>query len=345
SAQAIHSLGEFGEKAGFISGILSDLFLKNTNDWIRYNIIVTLGKIKQIPEEKIEEIGKLLLSESNDEIRFEIAKSLEKIGNTAQITEPELIQALGIETKEIIQMQLIKTIGELQIQNMEAINLLRKLLEKSDNVFIRIFSALSLGRIGEENSIETLLKVKNEENDVEISRAIEWALREIKRRKLLAFLLRMNPEKTLPITDIAKNANIGHGETIELMTKILQDARKIGFYSSQKELFRKYEGIDEFIHLMMRSKTKYPKYHTCFDCKYPIKIEENICPSCKGEIPKCPICKLPISEKDYIGICEKCNVKGHLTHFREWVEVKGTCPRCLQPTKVKVITHKRFITE
>lgn len=70
------------------------------------------------------------------------------------------------------------------------------------------------------------------------------------------------------------------------------------------------------------------KDYICYYCSYPIEKEDKTCPSCKKEILRCNGCKLPISFGEKVGKCSFCEVIGHLSHFQEWIKIKGKCPTC-----------------
>ena len=72
------------------------------------------------------------------------------------------------------------------------------------------------------------------------------------------------------------------------------------------------------------------KKYTCHYCYTSIDADMSNCPNCSKEIPRCVICKLPITHEEKIGSCKLCNSIAHLEHITQWIEISGKCPHCLQ---------------
>ncbi len=75
----------------------------------------------------------------------------------------------------------------------------------------------------------------------------------------------------------------------------------------------------------------------CYYCGELISKTQKICSSCKKDILKCSVCKLPISQNQEIGQCPRCESQAHLTHLFEWIKTQGKCPVCLQKITIDSI--------
>ncbi|NHK30072.1 MAG: hypothetical protein FK730_01885 [Asgard group archaeon] len=126
--------------------------------------------------------------------------------------------------------------------------------------------------------------------------------------------------------------------TSESLQKLVSDnltkfAQSFG-YSYSNKLISQYSLV---VKRYKHSKTRIEKNQlltsiakNCFWCNYPVDQNASNCPNCGKEILKCIVCKLPVDNKDEVGLCSLCEVKGHLIHLQEWVKINGKCPNCLQ---------------
>ncbi len=108
------------------------------------------------------------------------------------------------------------------------------------------------------------------------------------------------------IKELVQNEDI-KGEYFELEQVFVKKGKEIKFSLTSSKIAKKY---------------------LCNNCGSSIKHEDQTCSTCKEEILKCNVCKLPISFGEEIGICKHCKSKSHLSHLQEWVKIKGKCPTC-----------------
>lgn len=57
-------------------------------------------------------------------------------------------------------------------------------------------------------------------------------------------------------------------------------------------------------------------------CHYRVYLEKD------KIIDKCSVCKLSIFASEELFECPICHRKAHLSHFLEWLKIKGYCPHC-----------------
>lgn len=76
-------------------------------------------------------------------------------------------------------------------------------------------------------------------------------------------------------------------------------------------------------------------YIKCFDCEDDLDENDEKCPNCNTNRPRCAICLLDLqpAEKEEVIQMPCCGVYGHREHIMMWVEKAHTCPNC----KVKQI--------
>lgn len=120
---------------------------------------------------------------------------------------------------------------------------------------------------------------------------------------------------------------------IELIQEIITNKNIQGKYFEYEQVFVR-EGKESTPAL---APVAMSKNYLCHNCGTPIEKDTKTCSACKKEIPKCNVCKLPISFGEDAGKCSLCESKGHLVHFQEWVKVKGKCPTCLEKIPIEGI--------
>ena len=68
----------------------------------------------------------------------------------------------------------------------------------------------------------------------------------------------------------------------------------------------------------------------CFDCGEDLDENDEKCPNCNANRPRCAICLLDLqpAEKEEVIQMPCCGVYGHREHILMWVENSHTCPNC-----------------
>jgi len=68
----------------------------------------------------------------------------------------------------------------------------------------------------------------------------------------------------------------------------------------------------------------------CFDCGEDLDENDEKCPNCNANRPRCAICLLDLqpAEKEDVIQMPCCGVYGHREHIMIWVEKSHTCPNC-----------------
>ncbi|MCG3223623.1 MAG: E3 ubiquitin protein ligase, partial [Candidatus Heimdallarchaeota archaeon] len=71
-------------------------------------------------------------------------------------------------------------------------------------------------------------------------------------------------------------------------------------------------------------------YIKCFDCGENLDENDEKCPNCNANRPRCAICLLDLqpAEKEEVIQMPCCGVYGHREHIMIWVEKSHTCPNC-----------------
>ncbi len=71
-------------------------------------------------------------------------------------------------------------------------------------------------------------------------------------------------------------------------------------------------------------------YIKCFDCGEDLDENDEKCPNCNANRPRCAICLLDLqpAEKEEVIQMPCCGVYGHRGHILMWVEKSHTCPNC-----------------
>ncbi|MHA1592433.1 MAG: hypothetical protein ACTSUP_08180 [Candidatus Heimdallarchaeaceae archaeon] len=71
-------------------------------------------------------------------------------------------------------------------------------------------------------------------------------------------------------------------------------------------------------------------YIKCFDCGENLDENDEKCPNCNANRPRCAICLLDLqpAEKEEVIQMPCCGVYGHREHILMWVEKAHTCPNC-----------------
>ncbi|MCF2143345.1 MAG: hypothetical protein K9W42_06550 [Candidatus Heimdallarchaeota archaeon] len=111
---------------------------------------------------------------------------------------------------------------------------------------------------------------------------------------------------------------------IEIIHEILENEPLKGKYFDFEHVFVREDGNKTPVISPITSSKEY----LCFNCGYIIDKETSVCPSCNENILRCNVCKLPISFGEEAGKCSLCGSAAHLSHFQEWVKIKGKCPTC-----------------
>ena len=66
----------------------------------------------------------------------------------------------------------------------------------------------------------------------------------------------------------------------------------------------------------------------CRNCGVLLSSLDKPCPNCLVRPVPCVICRVGLVRKNAIAQCPNCFVEGHLSHFNQWLDLKGTCPSC-----------------
>lgn len=120
---------------------------------------------------------------------------------------------------------------------------------------------------------------------------------------------------------------------VEVLKEIVEDEIIKGKYFEMEQVFVKTDKEAKY----SLTATTISKNYICRTCGMPIERDEKKCPNCKSEIPRCNVCKLPISFGEEAGKCSLCEAKGHLNHLQEWVKIKGKCPTCQKKLPIEGI--------
>jgi len=76
----------------------------------------------------------------------------------------------------------------------------------------------------------------------------------------------------------------------------------------------------------------------CRNCGALLSSLDKPCPNCLIRPVPCVICRVGLVRKNAIAQCPNCLVEGHLSHFNQWLDLKGTCPSCRTSLNTSDIT-------
>ena len=111
---------------------------------------------------------------------------------------------------------------------------------------------------------------------------------------------------------------------VQVIKEIIQNKDIDGEFFDLEQVFIKRGKGQKF----SLSSSMVSKKFICGNCGMPINPDDTVCPTCNQEILRCAVCKLPISFGEEAGKCSLCGSVAHLSHFQEWVKIKGKCPTC-----------------
>ena len=184
------------------------------------------------------------------------------------------------------------------------------------------------------------------------NKLIPFLLEDILPSSLYDVLIKFQPDIQVPLTRIIElTKDIPYQKIKALSTKVREDQIVIPivrYEEAIKGLVKSGQIVGEYFELeqvFVRKKSNeqlikpvsFSKEYICYFCGNPIEVDAKICPSCQNNVIHCNVCKLPITFGQEVGKCSFCEVKGHLTHFQEWVKIKGICPNCKKKLPVEGI--------
>ncbi len=117
----------------------------------------------------------------------------------------------------------------------------------------------------------------------------------------------------------------------QLIKDIIVNEDISGDYFELEQVFVRKDGKEQY----SLTASTFSKSYLCYNCGMPVEKDATTCPSCNQEILRCNVCKLPISFGEEAGKCSLCESKGHMSHFQEWVKVKGKCPTCMKKIPIE----------
>ncbi len=88
------------------------------------------------------------------------------------------------------------------------------------------------------------------------------------------------------------------------------------------------ELYNEFV--IQKTGLKSVTYIKCFNCGEELDENDEKCPNCNANRPRCAVCllDLQLAEKEEVVQMPCCGVYGHREHVLMWVERAHTCPNC-----------------
>ncbi len=179
---------------------------------------------------------------------------------------------------------------------------------------------------------------------------IPFLLEDILPSSLYDVLSQFQPDIQVPLDRIiVLTKGLPYQKIQELTPKVLEEhinVSKEQYEKAIKELIESEQIVGEYFELeqvFVRKKSKeqlikpvsFSKEYICYFCGNPIEADTKTCSACQNKVVHCNVCKLPITFGQEVGKCSLCEVKGHLTHFQEWVKVKGKCPTCMKKIPVE----------
>ena len=103
-------------------------------------------------------------------------------------------------------------------------------------------------------------------------------------------------------------------------------------FQDAKYLIKIIDLLGELYKEFVNQKTglKTVTYINCFDCGENLDENDEKCPNCNANRPRCAICLLDLqpAEKEEVIQMPCCGVYGHREHILMWVEKAHTCPNC-----------------
>ncbi|MHA1244287.1 MAG: hypothetical protein ACTSP7_06895 [Candidatus Heimdallarchaeota archaeon] len=141
--------------------------------------------------------------------------------------------------------------------------------------------------------------------------------------------------ESVEISFVAKSLAISESQLFE---KLIQWQDVLPFKIDGEYI--EVKDTDVFSESVREKIAEMSKFYSCNNCGFPIEIHSDICPDCKSNIPKCVVCKLPISLGDAVGSCKHCEAKAHLDHLQEWQKTQGKCPVCMHKLTAREIVQK-----
>lgn len=132
----------------------------------------------------------------------------------------------------------------------------------------------------------------------------------------------------LKVSEIQKRYNCSKEQVEEVIVELLTEDKIQGSFNAFSEIFVVSKDKVKKIKDMQEYKLPKKSIHICFYCGEPLKEDLKKCPACGQRIAICPVCKLPLSFNDIVGVCTQCGVNGHFSHMKEAAKVTGQCPVC-----------------
>ena len=156
-------------------------------------------------------------------------------------------------------------------------------------------------------------------------------------KTLVKYLIEIKPNLQVSLDRLTELSKTTKRLTEMIINDLLKYYPDIGEYYSLEQVFIRKKDTEKILREILTNPLQKLRSYTCYNCGEKIDINMASCPNCNEKIKRCSTCKLPISFKETIGECKKCNSQAHLIHIQEWVKTNGKCPNCLRPLTLKQI--------
>jgi len=80
----------------------------------------------------------------------------------------------------------------------------------------------------------------------------------------------------------------------------------------------------------------------CLNCGNFLEVTDDSCPACGTPLPVCIVCFTPFKKGDIIVQLPCCSNYAHKEHLLNFYEIKGYCPKCLEPFSLKDLIEMTF---
>ncbi|HUU77128.1 MAG TPA: zinc ribbon domain-containing protein [candidate division Zixibacteria bacterium] len=182
---------------------------------------------------------------------------------------------------------------------------------------------------------------EKEKTTIDNEIAIEKEQLEAAYKTLVKYLIEIKPNIQVTLDRLAELSKTTKNLTEMILNDLIKYYPEIGEYYTLEQVFIRKKDTEKILREILTNPLQKLRRYTCFYCGEIIDNNMAICPNCNEKVKRCSACKLPVSFKESIGECKKCNSQAHLIHIQEWVKANGKCPNCLRPLTLKQIKQTK----
>jgi len=126
------------------------------------------------------------------------------------------------------------------------------------------------------------------------------------------------------VGDIFSWAWVGNGFLLDIIFLFVAIVLTLGLVFLVKKIGRENAGPEI-------AAADQPTIFCCLNCGALLESSDECCPSCGTPLPVCAVCFSPFKRSEVIVQLPCCGSYGHKEHVLNYFDIKGLCPKCLQP--------------